>query len=90
MTHTNRPQFSGTAVRTLADTFMVLNHFDGFIAYFHFLNACVPNQNAIMEARICISWSSKIIVTDSAKAAPDDHAHQIEEMSTTISRNTNR
>jgi hypothetical protein len=39
MTYTNRPQFSGTAVWTLADTLVVLNHFDCFIAYFHFLNA---------------------------------------------------
>jgi hypothetical protein len=35
MPNTNRPQFSGTAVWTLTDTLMVLNHFDGFIAYFH-------------------------------------------------------
>jgi hypothetical protein len=32
-------QLGGTAVWTLANAFMVLNHFDGFIAYFHFLNA---------------------------------------------------
>jgi uncharacterized membrane protein len=35
MPDTNRPQFCGTAIWTLAHTFVVLNHFDSFIAYFH-------------------------------------------------------
>jgi hypothetical protein len=37
MAHPDRMQLGGAAVGTLADTFVVLNHFDCFIAYFHFL-----------------------------------------------------
>jgi hypothetical protein len=52
MAHPDRVKLGGTAVGTLTDTLMVLNHFDGFIAYFHFLNACVPNQKETILAQI--------------------------------------
>jgi hypothetical protein len=39
MAYPNRPELGWATIRLLAYTFVMLNHFDGFIAYFHFLNA---------------------------------------------------
>ena len=65
-------------------------HLNDFMVDHFLAKACVPNQKAIIEARICISSASNTIGIASANATPLDHAQAIEAMSTMINKKTKR
>ena len=71
MADADSPQEGGAAVRLRPHPLMVLDHVDGGSGDFHFLlNACVPNQKAMIEDRISISSSEKTFSIAIAKGMP--------------------
>ena len=65
------PQEGRAAVRFIPYPLVVLDHVDGGGGDFHFFwNACVPNQNAMIEDRISISSSEKTFSIAIANGIP--------------------
>ena len=55
------PKKRRTPVGPKSHTLVVLNHLNDPLVYFHFLNACVPNQKATTELQmIWVSLSHRI------------------------------